>query len=125
MKIPFHRVSYGSIYDIKIDNNRFSVDATFSFQPQSSIMLLSHLNIVGKIYTHCNGCGDEVVKQVNESLDFLICNGIYNGFDEEFDIIETLNSSIDLEEILNSELELIISDYYHCDRCDGEYEKEF
>jgi len=124
MKIPFNRIAKGSVYPQKIENSRFSVEANFSFQSKHS-MLLCHLHMVGKLKTNCNSCGDDIVEDIDEELDFLINNGIFNGFDDEFDVVETLDGLVNLEDILLSELELIASNYFHCDRCDGEFEKEF
>lgn len=125
MKIPFSRVAKGSIYPLQVESDKFSVEAEFSFQPKNSTMLLGHLRMRGELRSICNSCGDDVVEKVDEELDFLVNDGVFNGFDDEFDVIEALDSSIDLEEILLSELELIASSYFHCGKCSSEDEREF
>ena len=126
MNIPFHRVIKNSLYPVSIDNERFSVEASFSFQPKSQNMLLSHLHMVGTIRVDCNSCSDEVVLDIDEDVDFLVSNGIFRGSDKDFDVVEVLDNSINLQELLLGELELIASDYHHCEKCDGKiFEKEF
>ncbi len=47
-----------------------------------------------------------------------ISDGIYEDTDNiEIDVIESLDSVADLDEILESEIELIKSDYHNCDNC--------
>ena len=56
----------------------------------------------------------------NEKIHFLASDGIYSSNDErDLDkiIIEIDNNFVDFEEILQSELESLRTDYHVCDSC--------
>ncbi|WP_345992294.1 hypothetical protein [Sulfurimonas sp. HSL-1716] len=55
--------------------------------------------------------------QLNEDVEFLISNGVYNGMREDYDVVESFDGNIDIEELLNSEIELIKSGYHSCEDC--------
>jgi uncharacterized metal-binding protein YceD (DUF177 family) len=125
MKIPFSRVANDSEYPIKIESEQFSVDATLRFQKRNLTMLLAHLKMSGQLKSICNSCGDEVIEPIDEEIEFLISDGVYNGFDDDFDVIEAIDGSIDLEEVVIGELELVASSYFHCGKCEDIDNKEF
>ena len=117
MKINFHKIQNNKEYHFELKNKRYSVKSVFTFEPKINKMLLCNLNFQGQVLTFCNRCGVEFLYKLNDSVKFLLHNGIYKGFDEDLDIIEIFNQLVDFEEILIGEIELIISDYIKCDSC--------
>ena len=117
MKINFHKIQKDQEYPFELDNQRYSVKSVFTFKPKIDGMILCTLDFQGQVLTFCNRCGVEFLYQLNDSVKFLLHNGIYKGFDEDLDIIEIFNQLVDFEEILIGEIELIISDYIKCDSC--------
>jgi len=80
--------------------------------------------ISGKVNVECVKCLNEFEKEINEEVNFKVVKPPYNGFDENYDIIE--QEKLDIEEILKSEIESIKSDYNICPKCQNEeFNKEF
>ena len=78
----------------------------------------------GKVEVECVKCLKRFNKEVNEEVKFKIVKPPYDGFDEEYDIIEM--EKFDQKELLKSEVELIRNDYNVCKDCkDKEFNKEF
>jgi uncharacterized metal-binding protein YceD (DUF177 family) len=94
------------------------------------------LNFFGKLYTKSNGlvsckakiegetshicdrCGDDLVLKIDEDIDIFISNGVYeNNEKDEIDVVEFYDEIIYLDEILNSEVEALRSDYHYCNKC--------
>jgi uncharacterized metal-binding protein YceD (DUF177 family) len=76
----------------------------------------------------CNRCTKEFSIDIDQEVELKVSDGIYNEDDNELDelIYETFDSKIDFNEILNSEIEAIRSDYHNCSDCKSdEYEEEF
>jgi uncharacterized metal-binding protein YceD (DUF177 family) len=117
LKINFHKIQKDQEYPFELDNQRYSVKSVFTFKPKIDGMILCTLDFQGQVLTFCNRCGVEFLYKLNDSVKFLLHNGIYKGFDEDLDIIEIFNQLVDFEEILIGEIELIISDYIKCDSC--------
>jgi uncharacterized metal-binding protein YceD (DUF177 family) len=117
LKINFHKIQNNKEYHFELKNKRYSVKSVFTFEPKINKMLLCNLNFQGQVLTFCNRCGVEFTYKFDNSIKFLLHNGIYKGFDEDLDIIEIFNQLIDFEEILISEIELAISDYIKCNDC--------
>ncbi len=82
--------------------------------------------ISGSIQVSCDLCAENVEKVLNEELSFYLSDGIVSENDDDLDIVEITTSMIDMEELLNSEIELIKSDYFCCSHCEGKtVEQEF
>ncbi|MEO1938885.1 MAG: hypothetical protein ABGW85_09675 [Sulfurimonas sp.] len=55
---------------------------------------------------------------MDEEVEFFISDGIYEDDSSiELDVVESFDGIADVEELLNSEIELIKSDYQSCDNC--------
>ncbi|WP_456470763.1 YceD family protein [Caminibacter sp.] len=78
----------------------------------------------GMVEVECVKCLKPFKKEINEEVKFKVVKPPYEGFDEEYDIIE--QEKYDLEEILKSEIESIKNDYNICDECKNEeFNKNF
>jgi uncharacterized metal-binding protein YceD (DUF177 family) len=84
----------------------------------SGKLILLHAKIEGLLDKPCDFCSEDIKIPVNETVEFFISDGIYE--DEEnidLDVVESINGIVDIEELLNSEIELIKSDYHSCENC--------
>ncbi len=78
----------------------------------------------GEVEVECIKCLQNFSKNIKEDVKFKIVKPPYNGFDEEYDIIE--QEKPDIEAIIKSEIESIKNDYNVCPECrDKEFNKEF
>jgi hypothetical protein len=117
MKIPFSKASKDGNYSLNIENDLFSVNASFHTKAKNISSLFCNLKIDGNVVVQCNMCGIDMNESVNEELDFILHNGVFNGFDDSLDVIEVQNNLIDFDEILIGELELIKDNYFKCENC--------
>ncbi len=66
----------------------------------------------------CDRCGDEFLLSLDENIEVIASDGLYEEPQEELDnIIEFFDGFINFEEIFISELEAIKSDYFYCKKC--------
>lgn len=115
MKIEFRKVPLQeSKFEIDSDSVKFL--GTFSKISQKLV------NLSGKIYGNttvlCCKCAKEIALNLDDKVDLLISDGIYSSQNDEDEIVvEVENHTIDFDELLNSELESIKSEYFICDQC--------
>jgi len=120
MKVEFSKIKGEKSFVLE----REGVEAIYTLKPKNRELLFCSQKIAGKIETLCNRCGTELVVDVDETTQLLISNGIYNGFDDQLDIIEADRGVIDFDETLSGELHLIESGYFYCSNCkDSETEE--
>lgn len=72
--------------------------------------------LTGCIDVDCYRCGTTFNKELDEEFNFFINDGIYSGDIEDL-VIEVENHNIDFDEIIDSELSSIKSDYHLCEEC--------
>jgi uncharacterized metal-binding protein YceD (DUF177 family) len=115
MKIAFRKL--GSLplhFEVNSDNAHFSGDLILK---KSNLAQLNG-TITGNISIPCDLCAEEVERSLNEEIAFYLSDGIFEDNNDELDVVEIDNSMIDLEELLQSEIELIKSDYFCCKNCE-------
>lgn len=116
MKIAFKKLSSQPLhFEANRDNAFFSGELILK---KSNLAQLNG-TITGSISIPCDLCAEEVERSLNEEIAFYLSDGIYEGSDEEMDVVEIDHSIIDMEELLRSEIELIKSDYFCCESCEG------
>ena len=87
-------------------------------QYDSGKLILLKANLDGKLLPECNHCGEEFKLPVKEEIEFFISDGVYEDETSiELDVVESFDGNADMEELMNSEIELIKSDYHSCDNC--------
>ena len=117
MKVTLRKITKTPLdFDIKSD------EITFKgyLQYHSGKLILLHADLKGTLDTECNQCGEELKLPLDETVEFFVSDGLYE--DEaniELDVVESFDSTVDLNELLNSELELIKSDYHSCEKCEN------
>lgn len=115
MKVVLRKISSTPLdFDIKSDEITFK--GYLEYHSGKLILLNAKLN--GLLEIQCNQCGEDFKLPVDEEIEFFISDGIYeDDTNIELDVVESFDSTADLDELLNSELELIKSDYHRCENC--------
>jgi uncharacterized metal-binding protein YceD (DUF177 family) len=114
MKIGFNKVGSTAIpFEVSKENLRF----TGILEKFSRSLIELEAKITGEVSIPCDLCAEEIIKSLNESVKFRLSDGIYKDDDHEYEIVEIENSMIDLDEILNSEIEMFKSNYFCCENC--------
>jgi len=87
-------------------------------QYHSGKLILLQANLKGSLFKSCDICAEEFKLLLDEDIEFYISDGVYEDENNiELDVVESLDGSVEIEELLNSEIELIRSDYHSCDEC--------
>ncbi|MEA2111543.1 MAG: hypothetical protein U9P71_05795 [Campylobacterota bacterium] len=81
---------------------------------------LFHLNghITGSFTAPCDICAEPFDTILDEKIEILVSDGLFEGMNETLDVVEAIDSIVDMQEILHSEIELIKCDYRRCQNCD-------
>ena len=125
MKIEFRKAPQTS-KELEIDYNSVKIEGTFCKISQSLVKVDAVLK--GSTDIDCCRCGITEVIEVDEELHLLLSDGVYNKDESEYLVIEVENGLIDFNEIIESELNSIKSDYHICNNClqlGDNFEKEF
>ena len=125
MKIQFRKVPQ-TTKELLVDYNSVKIEGTFCKISQSLVKVDAVL--LGNTDIDCCRCGIAEVIEVDEELHLLLSDGVYNKDESEYLVIEVENNLIDFDEIIESELNSIKSDYHICKDClqlGDNFEKEF
>jgi len=125
MKIEFRKVPT-SPKELVTNFDSVKIEGTFCKMSQSLVKIDASLQ--GKTGIQCSRCAEVEDISIDEKLEFLVSDGIFKDKDCEDIVIEVENGIIDFDEIIESELNSIKSDYHICQNClnDGEnFEQEF
>ena len=114
MKITLRKINKTPL-DFEIKSSEITFKGYLQYDTAKLILLKANLS--GKITTDCDVCADEFEMNIDEEIEFFLHSGIYKGEDSLIDVVECFDDTADLEELLNSELELIKSDYKSCENC--------
>jgi uncharacterized metal-binding protein YceD (DUF177 family) len=107
-KVPQTKKEFTSLFD------SVKLEGTFSKITPSLVKVEAQL--LGDTNIQCSRCGVDMEKKLNERVDCLLSDGIYNQQTDDL-IIEITNGVIDFDEIIQSELESLQSDYNYCNSC--------
>ena len=116
------KVTLRKIGKIPLDFEIKSDEITFKgyLQYDTGKLILLKAKLSGTINTDCDVCADEFKLAVDEDIELYIHDGIYKSENDTLlEVIESMDSMADLEEILYSEIELIKSDYNSCENCEN------
>jgi hypothetical protein len=101
-------------FEVKADEITFK--GYLQYYANKLILLKAKLS--GKITTDCDICAEEFILDVDEDIEFFVSDGIYEKEEDSIlDVVESFDSTVEIEEIMNSEIELIKSDYNSCENC--------
>jgi uncharacterized metal-binding protein YceD (DUF177 family) len=114
MQIPFRRFS-SEAQPFSWKKDGVHVEGTL--RKYRSRLVLLEAEMRGTLNVDCYRCGESFAIMPNENVEFLIAEGVYHGQDETYDVVEMHDGFIDLDDIFDSEIALIESDYHACDQC--------
>jgi hypothetical protein len=101
--------------DFEIKSDKITFKGYLEYYTGKLVSLKADL--IGSVVTQCNTCGEEFDLIVDEKINFFISDGLYSGDNIDIDVVESFNSLANLDELLDSEIELIKSDYHSCENC--------
>jgi len=115
LKVILRRVTKTPL-DFEVKSDEITFKGYLEYHKGKLILLKA--NLQGFISKSCDICAEEFTMPVDEKIEFLISDGIYEDEDGiELDVVESFDGNADMEELLHSEVELIKSDYHACDNC--------
>jgi uncharacterized metal-binding protein YceD (DUF177 family) len=115
VKVILRRVNKTPL-DFDVKSNEITFKGYLQYHAGKLILLKA--NFKGFIMKPCDICAEEFKLSLDEDVKFYISDGVYEDEDNiELDVVESLDGSVEIEELLSSEVELIRSDYHSCDEC--------
>ena len=114
MKIAFQKIRSQET-PFEIDRDSVSFIGTLKYEKKSTIKMIATLK--ADFDRQCDRCGEEVLFHHEEDLNLLISDGPYSDDDNQLDVIEFFDGFIVLDDIIESEINLVKSDYFYCDSC--------
>lgn len=126
MQIEFRKVPFtAKEFIAELD----SVKLEGTFCKMSPTLAKVEATLAGPASVDCCRCGLEYTIELNENLEFLLSNRVYED-DSELEnlVIEIENDIIDFDELIESEISSIRSDYHICALClnnKDDIEKEY
>ena len=114
MKIEFRKVPQ-TTKELVVDYNSVKIEGTFCKISQSLVKVDAELK--GSTDVDCCRCGAAEMIEVDEKLHLLLSDGVYKKDESDYLVIEIEDSLINFEDIIESELNSIRSDYHICDDC--------
>ena len=102
--------------DFEVKSNEMAFKGYLQYDSNKLILLNAKLS--GSLNVECSVCANDFNKIIDEDIKFFISDGIYE--DESgvlMDVVECFDSTVDINELLDAEIELIKSDYNSCPEC--------
>ena len=118
MKVTLRKVTKTPL-DFEVKSSEMTFKGYLEYHGGKLILLKADLT--GLLEKSCDTCAEEFKMLVDEKIEFFISDGIYEDENNiEIDVVESFNGIADIDELLNSEIELIKSDYNSCENCKNE-----
>jgi hypothetical protein len=126
MKIEFRKVPQTPKY-FTTEFNSVTIEGTFCKISASLVKIDSTLT--GNIPVTCSRCGNNDAITLDEEFNFVISDRVYDDKSSKYEdlVIEIEDGFINFDEIIQSEVSSIFSDYHICKDCadNGFIEKEY
>ncbi len=114
MKIEFRKVPY-TPRELICEFNSVKIEGTFCKISPSLVKIDGALT--GTTTVQCARCGEDDTINLDEKLNFLISDGIYKLDSDENELVIEVDDFINFNEIIQSEISSIYSDYHICTNC--------
>lgn len=114
MKTEFKKINFTK-KDFSLICNSVKFEGTFCRMSSDLIKVESIFQ--GNLELTCDRCAQTEEIYLDEKLDFLLSDGPYTKDSSEM-IMETKDGIIDFNEIVDSEISSIRSDYFICSECE-------
>ncbi|MFA7083981.1 MAG: hypothetical protein WC141_05535 [Arcobacteraceae bacterium] len=124
MKIEFKKAPQTE-KEFQTEFNSVKLEGNFCKMSSSLVKIEANLN--GNIQIECCRCGKSEDLELNEPLNLVLSDGIFDKESEDL-VIEIESGIIDFDEIIQTEVASIQSDYHFCSECantEEVFEKEF
>ncbi len=123
MKVLLRKVTKRPLdFDLKSDEITFKGYLEY----HSGNLVLLRAKLSGSLEKPCDICAKDFKLSVDEDIEFFISDGLFEDDGSiKLDVIESFDGFANIDELLHSEIELIRSDYHHCDDCKDVDEFEF
>ncbi|MDQ1264410.1 MAG: hypothetical protein QG559_1411 [Campylobacterota bacterium] len=121
MKILLRKV--GKIpLEFEVKSDEITFKGFLQYDADKLILLKAKLS--GKVEANCDVCAEEFMLEVDEDIEFFISDGVYEKSEDTLlEVVEVYDSSVDLEELMKSEIELLKSDYHICQICQSKQDE--
>ncbi len=117
MKIVFKKIPQSGV-DFETSSDEIKFYGKLEKKSKNLVQCIGRLE--GTLVCQCDRCGDDMSLNVNEKVDLLASDGLYESGDNLLEVMEFFEESIDLNTILLSEVEILKSDYHYCSTCNVE-----
>ncbi len=114
MKIAFKKIG-AQTKKVDVSKEGLRIEGTLRRAQGTLVDLGGRMS--GEVEVECIRCGESFSLAIDEDLKLRLSDGVYRGFDEEADVVEFYDGSIDMEQILDSESASIKLDYHICPKC--------
>jgi uncharacterized metal-binding protein YceD (DUF177 family) len=115
LKVPLRKVTKVPL-DFEVKSDEITFKGYLEYHSGKLILLSAHLS--GSLEKPCDICAEEFMIPIDEKIEFFISDGLYEDDSSiELDVVESFDGMADINELLNSEIELIKSDYHSCGNC--------
>ena len=113
MKIEFKKISFQK-KPFTLTHNEAGLVLTFQgeFWKESATLVTMSATLNGLLMVTCDLSGEDYPFEINEELKLKVSDGPFRGFDKDYDVIESLDGTVDFDDILVMEIEAIRSDYH-------------
>jgi hypothetical protein len=113
VKIPFARIG-ASPRPVTLTEAHLTLEGILQRSDSREVVFEGHFR--GEAALVCDRCGQPYTAHVDEALKLQISDGVARD-KEDLDIIEFFDGSIDLDQILQSEISALEGDYHFCPSC--------
>ena len=114
MKIVFKKIPQSGV-DFKTSFETVRFYGTLEKKSKNLVRCSGKLE--GTLTCQCDRCADEISLDIDEKIDILLSDGLYEASKELVEVIEFFDESVDLDIVLQSEVETLKSDYHYCSTC--------
>ena len=98
MNIPFRRITKTPT-EFEVSSNGVTLKGTVVFKERNIVLLQAQLQ--GEIELTCDICAEDFATILNEKIELLVSDGIYEGFDETLLFVATRPRSEPKRDSLN------------------------
>ena len=114
MKLVFRKVLQTEVpFELELENMKFS---GFLIKFDRFLVKLE-AKLTGNVIIPCDLCAEDAPLIIDEKIELLLTEGVYNGDHDEFDVVEVFDEIIDLDEIMISEIEMAKTQGFSCSNC--------
>lgn len=122
MTLPFLRVGKDPLKVVEhFADDKATVDLVAELAYHKNGLIKLSANLKGSCKLACDRCAEDFVEEFDEPVELLLSSGVFTPSDEELSwpVMEMQNNTIDLGEVLQSELAAFVCGYHRCRDCEA------